>query len=1123
MAEQDPEINRQNAEATEANTKARQSETEALSKSQQKMLEMIATMMAMSTGGKQSAESFKKLAQASGELTEAEKAYAQQQEISKKAQANYDNAVKSSNDALKNFAGAMTNTSTEFSKFNSTLASAGDAALSLGKSFGPLGLILGGLIKGATKLTEMYTKQADNTLKATDEMSKMGGAGANTTKSVAEMAMKIGLSNEQFGLMTNAMKRANTGMAGLGATAGEGQQAFGKMLAVTNQQREAFQRLGVSQEDLMNQQADYVKLQEMSGKSLASQAKDGDKLRQESLAYAENLSRLSALTGKSADKLQKEQEAAMLEYEEIVATRIEDDKIRKLKAEGRKDEAEGIEKEQKARKAYINQVTNQLGKEAGLQVGKVARTGAFDSSTAGLASLGITAQDVQKGFKGKTEKEAQQGAADFTQQIKEKQSEKLGQLGTALQYGGESLGKQFFLGKESLQETGKFVERNEGQANKEAGARTAGAAEGSATAGGVAATDTSQLLRNEQTTATIELNNTLEKMLMESNPLISGFNKLTLAITGLTAAAVGIAGYLAAKSAMKGAGDALGKIIGKGASKATTVAEGAAGAASKAGGAMKYLGTAGKVLGKVAAPLAIASAGYHAIKGYNNAEDTLGIKGRKATTGEKMSSAAGGALSGLTFGLISSETISKGIAKATGAGPDKESEKKQAEEAQLKSDNDNTEATKKLDASSTSLIKALDALRASVDALSGKITGGAAPSGGAGGGAAPSGGGAPPTAGGAAAPKDQNVKSNLSSIAEALKKKGIDDPNYIKAVLGNVMKETGGKNISENLDYSKTSNKRIREIFGSRAEGKSDEELDKIKSSQESMGEFMYGGQTKIGKSMGNTEAGDGWKYRGRGFIQLTGKNNYAAASQAIFGDDTLVKNPDAVMDPKVSSQVVAWYMEKSKGKMQASMGLGSGPMSEADANLLATSQVAGRDVRKSSDYLKNELLGKVTDNAKNMGEFVNTPAVATANSSNTTPPKTPPVATASTSTETPPKTPPVATASTSTETPPKTPQASEGGIFSGPESGYPVTLHGKEAVIPDFKIPDLIASLKEVSQKDLPAAAPAPMVTSNDNGDMMAILSDMVQMLSDKLDTVIDVLEDGNDTSGKILQYSQV
>jgi hypothetical protein len=52
----------------------------------------------------------------------------------------------------------------------------------------------------------------------------------------------------------------------------------------------------------------------------------------------------------------------------------------------------------------------------------------------------------------------------------------------------------------------------------------------------------------------------------------------------------------------------------------------------------------------------------------------------------------------------------------------------------------------------------------------------------------------------------------------------------------------------------------------------------------------------------------------------------------------------------------------------------------------------------------------------------------------------------------------------------------------------------------------------------------PTPPVAMNtDNGDMMAILSDMVQMLSDKLDTVIDVLEDGNDTSGKILQYSQV
>jgi predicted chitinase len=228
-------------------------------------------------------------------------------------------------------------------------------------------------------------------------------------------------------------------------------------------------------------------------------------------------------------------------------------------------------------------------------------------------------------------------------------------------------------------------------------------------------------------------------------------------------------------------------------------------------------------------------------------------------------------------------------------------------------------------------------------------------------------------------PLKQDQTKNMELIKAALQKQGITDPKYIAATLGNVMKETGGQSKSENLDYSKTSNDRIKSIFGSRAAGKTDQELNQIKSDPKQMGEMMYGSTTKMGQQMGNSEPGDGWKYRGRGFIQLTGKSNYAQASKAIYGDDRLVQNPDLVNDPAVAAEVSAWYMKKGKSAMAAKMGIDEKNMSQGDANLLATSQIAGGDVRKKGSYLAGEVMNKVTAYSGQMAGIAGAPTSAEA------------------------------------------------------------------------------------------------------------------------------------------------
>jgi len=106
----------------------------------------------------------------------------------------------------------------------------------------------------------------------------------------------------------------------------------------------------------------------------------------------------------------------------------------------------------------------------------------------------------------------------------------------------------------------------------------------------------------------------------------------------------------------------------------------------------------------------------------------------------------------------------------------------------------------------------------------------------------------------------------------------------------------------ENLNYSADALWRVfRRYFANRAA------CDAYARQPEKIANLVYGGR------MGNgpEASGDGYRYRGRGYLQLTGKDNYRIYGQALGLD--LVGNPDQASDPSVAWQIAARYCATRK------------------------------------------------------------------------------------------------------------------------------------------------------------------------------------------------------------------
>lgn len=154
-------------------------------------------------------------------------------------------------------------------------------------------------------------------------------------------------------------------------------------------------------------------------------------------------------------------------------------------------------------------------------------------------------------------------------------------------------------------------------------------------------------------------------------------------------------------------------------------------------------------------------------------------------------------------------------------------------------------------------------------------------------------------------PRIKNPQEWHESLSEVLPQYNITDILRVSAFIAQCAHESGGfTTLTENLNYS------AQGLMGIFKKYFPTQDLANAYARQpEKIANRVYGGR------MGNgpEASGEGWKFRGRGLIQLTGKDNYRRCSEYLFEDWTLLEVPDCLTQPYYALHSACWFWSANK------------------------------------------------------------------------------------------------------------------------------------------------------------------------------------------------------------------
>jgi len=257
---------------------------------------------------------------------------------------------KKTSDALKSLAQSMGSSAIEFgkamytggegtAKYSGAVTGAADAAgnfaATMLSAFGPLGMVVGTVVKVFGALVGASLKQNDQLMKSYRELSEIGSISGSLEQLDSDLH-KVGLTAaeaEKFGAM---LQKVAPDLANFGGSVSTGKDkllgVIQGMIGPDNQIERAMGRIGYSADAMKDATADYIAKQTRLG---LAQGKTEGQLRDESVKYMITLRELGELTGMSRDEAQKIMDQQQADARWALT-------LRRMTIEGRSEEATAL-------------------------------------------------------------------------------------------------------------------------------------------------------------------------------------------------------------------------------------------------------------------------------------------------------------------------------------------------------------------------------------------------------------------------------------------------------------------------------------------------------------------------------------------------------------------------------------------------------------------------------------------------------------------------------------------------------------------------------------------------------------------------------------------------------------